>query len=47
MKLLLMFLFASFFGGIVLQRLSTRSLMLVLLGMGIVVSIGYYFFNQI
>jgi hypothetical protein len=47
MKLLMLFIFTCFIAGIVLQRLSTRKLMLVLFGLSALVSAGYYFFNQI
>jgi hypothetical protein len=46
-KLFLLFIICSFIGGIVLQRLSTRKLLYVMVIASGIVSFGYYFLDQI
>jgi hypothetical protein len=46
-KFFLFFLLSCFFGGLLLHKLSIRQMTWLLMGLNIVVMLGYYFFNRI
>jgi hypothetical protein len=47
MKFFLFFLMSCFFGGLLLHKLSMRTMILMLIGLNIFIMIGYFFFHRI
>ena len=47
MKLFLLFTLSCFIAGILLQKRGNKTRMSLMFGLALLVSIGYFFFNQI
>ena len=47
MKLFLMFMISCFVAGILLQKRGYTTRLVLLFGIALLVSVGYFFFNQI
>jgi hypothetical protein len=47
MKLFLLFILSSFVAGILLQKRDSKVRLSLMFGLALLVSVGYFFFNQI
>jgi hypothetical protein len=47
MKLFLLFILSSFVAGILLQKREYKTRLSLMFGLALLVSVGYFFFNQI
>jgi hypothetical protein len=47
MKLFLLFILGSFVAGILLQKRDYKTCLSLMFGLALLVSVGYFFFNQI